>query len=212
MNRKGFTLIELLTVIGIIGLLLAVLMPVISRARQQAKVLVVNSELYNISVALEAYSMDNRNQYPPTRADCNPDARKHFWALPQELVKEGYMPGGKSGAVNFANVEDKFNRGYTYKYVMVGKRLDYYGTPSTQYLQICEGFPERDTPKFKMYGDPKTSPITWMLISTGPKFDENIMVKNGFPSSKHFWYSPAKRSGLIVRARLLRGQHIGTFE
>ena len=68
--KKAFTLIELLVVSAVIALLVGVSIPAMSRAREQAKIAVVNCELYGISIALEAYAMYNKNKYPPTREDC----------------------------------------------------------------------------------------------------------------------------------------------
>jgi prepilin-type N-terminal cleavage/methylation domain-containing protein len=210
--RRAFTLIEMLVVIGVMTLLLSILLSSLSAARLRAKLTVVNVELNNISLALESYAMNNKSGYPPTRADCNPDARDHWWALPRELVDSGYLPGGQSGDVIYAKVEDKFNPGYAYKYVAVGKKLDYYGSPMVQSLQISEGFPASENGIYQWYSDPKTSPVTWMVFSVGPKFDNNNTVLDGFPVSKQFWYTPSKRSGLVVRLRLLKGRQIGSYE
>jgi prepilin-type N-terminal cleavage/methylation domain-containing protein len=210
--KRAFTLTELLVVIAIIAMLLAILMPAMAKARLQAKIVVVNAELGNIGLALEAYGMDNGGKYPPTRAGC--DTLQYWWSLPQELVKTGYMPGGKSGYVTYSKVEDKFNPGLTYKYVAVGKKYDYNGTPMSkgQSLWVADGFPCNEIKPYRKYDDPKTSPVTWVIFSLGPKFDENNGVQDNFPVSKQYWYSPKTNSGIITRVRLKdKIQHIGTF-
>lgn len=211
--KRGFTLVELLVVIAIMALLLAILMPSLAKARLQAKILVVNAELDNIGLALEAYGMEH-NKFPPTRASCNSDAREYWWALPQELVKTGYMPGGTNGNILYSKMEDKFNSGLAYKYVAVGQRYDYKGKPFSvpQSLLIPVGFPDTETGEYEPYKDPKISPVTWMIFSLGPKFDENNAVLDGFPVSKQFWYTPKTSRGIITRVRLKdKIQHIGTF-
>ncbi len=86
--KRGFTLIELLVVISIIALLMGILLPVMGRARLQAKVVAVNAELREIGMALEAYSFDNDDKYPPTRVDCMLGG--HFYQLPLELVERSF--------------------------------------------------------------------------------------------------------------------------
>lgn len=212
-SHRGFTLIELLTVAGLIALLLAVLLPALTAAKQRSKIVTVNVELNQIGLALEAYGLDHKGNYPPTRADCNQETRKHWWALPPELADLNYLAKGSEGLAVFSDIEDKFNRGCTYKYVAVGKRLDFSGTPTKQRLMVPQGFPNNSPSpaKYITYSDPVTSPVTWCLFSVGPKFDENDSIQDGFPVDTKFWYQPKKQRGIITRLRLKNGSHLGTF-
>jgi len=57
-EREGFTLVELMVVISIIALLLALLMPSLSRAREGAKRQVCANQLKQNSVGIHAYAGD----------------------------------------------------------------------------------------------------------------------------------------------------------
>jgi prepilin-type N-terminal cleavage/methylation domain-containing protein len=63
-NRHGFTLIELLVVIGIIAILLAIFMPVASRARAQVRAAICQSNLRQWGTVLDLYAQDNNGQFP----------------------------------------------------------------------------------------------------------------------------------------------------
>ncbi|MFQ6133388.1 MAG: type II secretion system protein [Armatimonadota bacterium] len=58
--RKGFTLIELLVVIAIIAILMAMLFPVFSRAREKARQITCVSNLRQLGIALSSYYEDHR--------------------------------------------------------------------------------------------------------------------------------------------------------
>jgi prepilin-type N-terminal cleavage/methylation domain-containing protein len=210
--KRGFTLIELLVVISIIALLMGILLPVMGRARLQAKVVVVNAELREIGMALEAYSFDNEDKYPPTRVDCMLGG--HFYQLPVELVESGYLPEPPGDTFMAAGIEDRFNRGYTYKYRSVGE-LIYNRTVVMQdgsYLWVPDGFPDNEKEEGDTYYNLKESPVSWVIYSEGPKFDLNGMKELNYPVPRQTWYDPKTGTGVIVRMRLKKGRQIGSFE
>lgn len=213
--KKGFTLIELLVVMAIIAILLAIMLPVLSAVRLQSRVVAVNAELYQIGLGLEAYMLDNRDKHPPTRKDCSLGWEDH--QLPPELVAGDYLPAPNPGSGMTAGMEDRFHPVNTYKYWAVGQMYqnNRYMTDIRAGLYVPPGFPHREGPPEAdlYYDDPARSPVTWVIYSQGPDYDDwqTLKVQNG-PVPKRTWYDPGRKKGLIVRMRLQKGRHVGSFE
>jgi prepilin-type N-terminal cleavage/methylation domain-containing protein/prepilin-type processing-associated H-X9-DG protein len=66
-HRAGFTLIELLTVIAIIGILAAILIPTVSKVRSSARQATCASNMRQIAMAVLMYSQDNQDWLPASR-------------------------------------------------------------------------------------------------------------------------------------------------
>ena len=63
-QKKAFTLIELLVVVSIIALLVSILLPSLSKARESARRAVCSSNLRQIFISLSLYATEHNSVYP----------------------------------------------------------------------------------------------------------------------------------------------------
>ncbi len=190
-------MIELLVVIAIIGILSALLLPALARAKEKSKVARVRIELNGIGLALEMYDMDYGGKLPPVRVNCNSSLMQHWCELPVELANEHYLPHSTQGGLG-ADMEDLFNSGHTYKYATPGPQL-LNGAPAGNYsLWVPTNAPDMSGGG-KYFSDAKNSPVRWVIWSLGPQPDSARSQNAYAPLTSDSWYRRTGEGGVLVR-------------
>src|SRR2546423_8757970 len=77
-TNRAFTLVELLVVIGIIAVLIAILLPALSRARQQAQTIQCASNLRQLYTLTQIYTNNYKGYTMPARTWTG-SAKDNYW-------------------------------------------------------------------------------------------------------------------------------------
>ena len=138
--RKGFTLIELLVVVAIIALLIALMLPSLAKAKEEAKLTKCMANLHAIGIAFATYNTQNNDLMPHGKA---------AFRLPDQTVDLGYAEA--------LTIEDCFRQKTT---------KDGNPQPSSNYSYFAQGVgtflcPSADTYKQQLFPNMWDIRIRW---------------------------------------------------
>lgn len=105
---KGFTLVELLVVISIIAILLAVLMPSLSKARELAVRIVCASNMKSTGTSMAMYISDNKSTLPPDYMPARAEGKENYDDLTTVFWQQKLIPYTKNGKVFTCSNYEKY--------------------------------------------------------------------------------------------------------
>jgi prepilin-type N-terminal cleavage/methylation domain-containing protein/prepilin-type processing-associated H-X9-DG protein len=128
----GFTLIELLVVVAIIALLVGILLPAMTKARQHATKSVCSANLRQIGMGIDMYRQTSADKFPAARYmpppftsnDTNPPLPT---VLEQALTKGDkvyHCPGDRDYVFSRCAAKNNCGTSYTYNNSLSGQLLD----------------------------------------------------------------------------------------
>lgn len=139
-RTDGFSLVELLVVIAIVGLLVALMMPSLKRARDVAKRMQCSNAIRQVGIATATYATDNK-QIIPTGFQATAATDPLYNYLTQNLPVKGCPYKGKgahealSNSVSFT-INDYYRFDATTWNCWGPLRLDKLNKPSTSILGL----------------------------------------------------------------------------
>ncbi|MBW8002762.1 MAG: prepilin-type N-terminal cleavage/methylation domain-containing protein [Planctomycetes bacterium] len=209
-KRKAFTLIELLVVISIIALLMSILMPSLSKAREQAQRLVCSSRTKDLMVGMEIYAGRWDGVYAPAMdgsitltigkitLNAGDDGVPGAWISNQDfrdivgykgaktkidLDELGKNAESKLGTVMSAKFSCPTN---TYAKKLTFKQLDFdYGTSSSYGYNVTEWYGSGNDSITFVWG--KTKPMRYVKVGHQPARIRRPAGKAVFLDSNDWW-------------------------
>ena len=168
---RGFTLIELMVVISIIAMLIAILLPALSKARGLAQSAACLNNLRQLQTCWLMYANDHDGTLPPNLSIYDLTTGEPFPGLDLRLT---WCPGNVRKDVNTANIE----RGYLFPY---NRSTAIYHCPADK--ARVAGSNVRHTRSYNMSQSISGISYGGVLAQVIPSFQKLTQIKNPEPAN-----------------------------
>lgn len=155
-KRHGFTLVELLTVVAVIAVLAALLLPAVSRARENGQRASCINNLRQIGIAFNVYLLEHRDTYPAAQDPIHSDPAYWLWmGRGWRMLLSPYIPGDKEKPGVFfcpsdqrsssAEVFERTSYAYSMAFYHSPEQIDGMTSPADTYSpeRVRESIPQR---------------------------------------------------------------------
>lgn len=197
-TKRAFTLIELLVVIAILGILAALILTPLSRARDQARRTTCLNNLQQINAGVRMYADDSHDSSPPPGINAT---GMSLWAAYKELMKDYVGLRGASSAKDALFACPADNWCYTNFYAK----------------RISQGLHERAWYDYSSYvfntgNYLKNFPgIAGMRLASVEQPARTLLVVEGPALWPYFWHYPHIQSGSINAAHFNNAKDVVSF-
>jgi prepilin-type N-terminal cleavage/methylation domain-containing protein/prepilin-type processing-associated H-X9-DG protein len=182
-RKNAFTLIELLVVIAVIAILMAILMPALSRAREQGKRISCLSNVKQLTMAWIMYADANDDKVPYANTGLS-----YAWVVypGANATKEEYLDGIYSGTLYKYCPDVKLyrcptgERGELVTYALPDSLNGYNGIPGTEKLMVYRRSQiKRPSERIVYLDEGRLSPNSWTLHYQEERWWDQVTARHG---------------------------------
>ncbi len=153
-RTSGFTLIELLSVVALIGILAAILLPALARSREQARRTSCQNNLAQIGLAMHIYAYENNGEFPWSGGQGNAQCLADIF--PDYFMNSRHFYCPSDASARYYDLEEEEEEAFPLNAVVMAPNslrtsYDYFGAYTTG--PIKRPPPERGLPKVPIMWD-----------------------------------------------------------